>query len=77
MTDKSVRFSVCATGEQEVVSVARQWRKQAAPLENLPYSKNPAAHSAPLRLCHWRVSGAASWGFTFNRANPRQQQRRS
>lgn len=42
------------TVRQWVFSVARQWRKSSAPLVNPPYRVNPAAQSAPLRLCQWR-----------------------
>ena len=68
---KAMQQPLCATGFDVNGSVARQWRKTSAPLQDRPYRVNPAAQSAPLRLCHWRGSGAASWGLPKDRADQR------
>jgi len=47
---------ICATGFENGVLVAHQWRKPCAPLVDFPYSKLPAAQSCATAVRQWRTS---------------------
>ena len=51
---------------QWIFSVARHWRKSAAPLNSQPYRVNPAAQKRATAFCVWR--NGSKQGFPVNRA---------